>query len=309
MSVYTCINFNQLERFLGRYPLGQLTDFQGIAAGIDNSNYAASTTEGEFILTIFESLDFRQVSKFLDLLSTLCHLQYPCPQPQLDNQHHYLGTLNNKPAAIFKRIAGICVTNPTTQHCHAVGEILAKLHVKSQDIDFQYHNRKGNTWLQNFATHIIDELSIEDQLLLADELKFQTHNQQCVLPHGIIHADLFRDNVLFKGNQLTGVLDFYSACQGNFVLDIAIAINDWCVDEQQQINDEKTHDLILAYESKRTLTSDEKNMLPVMLRWAALRFWLSRIGHQQTSSQAAITTTKDPTVFKNLLQCHRSRAI
>ena len=306
MSVYTCINSKQLERLLSCYSLGKLLDFQGIAAGIDNSNYALRCTEGDFILTIYESLDFEEVVTYLKLLTSLSHRQFPCPQPQMHRQHNYLHTIADKPAAIFKRIPGACINNPTLSQCWTIGESLGQLHMQSRTIKFHQHNRKGDDWLQHSAALLQAQLTAQEQRLLAEELSFQAETPKLSLPQGIIHADLFRDNVLFEGDQLTGVLDFYSACHDDLLLDLAITINDWSSNTQQGSCAEKQRRIIAGYESKRSLTRHEKSYLPVMLRWAALRFWLSRLGHQSNSLPAALTTQKDPADFKRILEYHRS---
>lgn len=307
MSVYTRITSQQLQHLLHHFDKGKLLDFQGIAAGIDNSNYHVSSQAGEFILTLYESLPAVQASTYLQLLSQLHEYNFPCPQPITDAQHNYLYTLDHKPAALFLFISGDCVTHPTVTQCYNIGRHLAQLHRLSPTVVFPCANSKGNRWLEQCSEQIKASLSTADQVLLQDELRFQQQQNSATLPQGLIHADLFRDNVLFHGEKLSGILDFYNACQDTFLLDLAICINDWCRDEQQHINARNQQYLMDGYQSIRLLSDPEKALLPAMLRWAALRFWLSRCSHQRQAPKAEITTEKDPAVFRRLLHFHRAQ--
>lgn len=304
MSVYTRITRSQLEFFFDRYNLGTVLSFKGITNGIDNSNYFVETTQGSFVLTLFETLNIDELPPFIKLLSHLAYYRIPCPSPQLDKHAKSLRLLNNKPAAVFKRLSGVAIEQPTQLHCSQIGLQLAELH----DCTEHYHFP--------IISHVVDEcktlfnqidtqLTEIDRALIQDELTFQTLNYPENLPSGMIHADLFRDNVLFDGDKLSGILDFYSACKGTLLLDLAITANDWCYDNGV-IHYEKMTALLSAYETLRPLHKQEKQHWQTLLRVAALRFWLSRLTHQLYPRQGEITQQKDPLFFRQLLKQHRS---
>lgn len=303
MSVYTQITRSQLEFFFDRYTLGTVIRFEGITNGIDNSNYFVETTQGSFVLTLFETLTLAQLPPFIKLLTRLTHYHIPCPSPQPDKQGKLLRMLNDKPAAVFKRLSGIATAYPTHTQCQQVGLQLAALHDCTQDYDFP------------ITSHVVDEcktlfnrinaqLTATDRALIEDELGFQTRHYPDNLPSGVIHADLFRDNVLFDGDKLSGILDFYSASTGALLLDIAITANDWCCDNSV-MNPEKVTDLLSAYETLRPLHREEKQHWQTLLRIAALRFWLSRLAHQLYPRAGEIIQEKDPLFFHQLLEQHR----
>lgn len=303
MSVYTRITRSQLEFFFDRYTLGKVLYFEGITDGIDNSNYLVKTTQGEFILTLFETLTLAELPSFIKLLTYLAHYQVPSPKPQLDKQSNAVRLLNNKPAAIFKRLSGVAIQHATYVHCQKIGLQLAELHDCLQNYDFPINSNVLNECETLF--HKLDvQLSATDRALIEDELNFQTQNPPESLPIGIIHTDLFKDNVLFDGGKISGILDFYSACRGPLLLDIAVTANDWCCDEGV-FNSEKVITLLSAYEILRPLQAHEKQHWQTMLRIAALRFWLSRLEHQLNPRQGDLIQQKDPLFFRHLLEQHR----
>ena len=305
MSVYTSISEKQFEQFLSGYPLGRLNSFQGIEDGIENTNYAFNTLQGDFILTIFESIEKQELSAYLDLLMFLSGQDFPCPKPQPNWKQCLYSCLANKPAAIFKRLPGASLRQVSAFHCREVGLILARLHLTSQQCDFSKSNRRDGHWLLSSASKATSAFNPEHQALIEDELQTQVKYFSADLPESVIHADLFRDNVLFDGDRLTAVLDFYSACRDFRILDLAIAINDWCVEDSGTFNREKMKALVSAYQSQCPLTTKEQQLMPIMLRRAALRFWLSRLEHRHSPRRGVITQQKDPAVFRRLLQYHR----
>ena len=306
MSVFTRITRPQLDQFFSAYTLGEVIGFEGITDGIDNTNYSVTTTQGSFVLTLFESLTADDLPHFLKLLSHLGKDGLPCPRPQLDRQGNPLRRLNGKPAALFARLSGAATATPSILQCREIGLQLASLHRCTQDYLFPVKSNNDLSWCKKVLDRIGAHLSATDRDLIDDELAFQAENAQLKLPQGVIHADLFRDNVLFVDERLSGLLDFYSACTDTLLLDVAITANDWCCDDGV-VNNEKVSALLAAYQSLRPLESLEKRHWPVLLRAAALRFWLSRLEHQCYPRPGDITQQKDPLAFRRILLQHRQQ--
>lgn len=304
MSVYSDVSHIQLNQFFSHYPLGEVLDFEGIQDGIDNTNYFVRTSKGEFVLTLFESLSADDLPHFVNLLLYLGKNNLPCPSPQLDKQSRPLRSLNNRQAAVFNRFPGSAALTPSIAHCHEIGLNLGRLHRHTQSYIFPINSNHDLRWCKTVLNKIDDHLSATDRALINDELLFQANNYPTHLPCGVIHGDLFRDNALFVDEQLSGLLDFYSAGTGALLLDIAITANDWCHDNGE-INPEKLTALLSAYEIVRPLQQSEKQSWPNQLRFAALRFWLSRLEHQLYPRTGAITQQKDPLIFRQLLWQYR----
>ncbi|MDO9168666.1 MAG: homoserine kinase [Methylobacter sp.] len=304
MSVFTRITRPQLNQFFSAYTLGEVISFEGITDGIDNTNYEVITTQGSFVLTLFESLTFDELPHFLKLLAHLGKNSLLCPCPQSDRQKNALRQLHGKPAAIFKRLSGLAIATPSILHCQEIGLQLASLHRCTQDYVFPIKSGNDLSWCKTVLHKIDAHLSAEDRKLIDDELAYQTKNSQADLPRGVIHGDLFRDNALFVDDRLSGLLDFYSACTDTLLLDVAIAANDWCCDNGT-VNDQKFAALLAAYESLRPLEPLEEQHWPTLLRAAALRFWLSRLEHHYYPRPGEMTQQKDPLVFRRILGQHR----
>lgn len=306
MSVYTRVERGELEVFLQHYPLGQLLSYTGIEAGIENTNYLLTTTKGEFVLTLFEWITERQLNYFLDLLQHLHLADFPCPQPQTNNNGMMINELAEKPAAIFKRIPGISIDQPTTRHCQQVGTQLARLHCCSKHFPVRRTNTMDLRWCNQVAEKIKPRLKNTDYQKIIAELEFQATYSQVELPQGLIHGDLFKDNVLFDNHQLSGVLDFYNACHDHFLIDLAITANDWSYEANGKIDREKLNCLLESYQQIRLLTEIEQELLPVMLRAGALRFWLSRLEHQLFPRAGDLTQEKDPLLYQYILEQHQA---
>ena len=304
MSVYTPVSRSQLDQFFSAYALGEVKGFDGIEDGINNTNYFVATTQGRFVLTLFETLAADQLPHFIRLLSHLVKHGIPCPEPLPDSQANIIHRLNHKPTAVFKCLSGAATASPTIEQCSEIGRQLANLHCCTQDYVFPISNNYDLNGCITLAHKIDARLSAADRRLIDDELGFQAANAPPQLPLGVIHADLFKDNVLFVGNRLSGLLDFYSACTGALLFDIAVTANDWCC-ENGEINPDKMTALLSAYQSLRPLTQAEKQHWPTLLRAAALRFWLSRLEHQLYPRPGDLILEKDPLVFKHLLLQHR----
>jgi len=306
VSVFTRITRLQLDQFFSAYTLGEVISFEGIKDGIDNTNYFVTTRQGRFVLTIFESLTADELPHFVKLLSHLGKNSLLCPSPQSDRQAEPLRQLNGKPAAVFKRLSGVAIASPSVLHCHEIGLQLASLHRCTQGYFFPIKNSNDLSWCKTVLDKIGAHLSPADRELIDDELAFQAENSPVKLPRGVIHADLFRDNVLFVDDRLSGLLDFYSACTDSLLLDIAIAANDWCCDNGI-VNNEKFSALLAAYQSLRPLEPLEKHHWQTQLRAAALRFWLSRLEHRCYPRPGEIIQQKDPLIFRRILLQHRQQ--
>ncbi len=305
MSVYTPVSEQTLSDFLTNYAIGELVNLTGISDGIENTNYFVETTQGQYVLTLFETLDAAELPFFLDLMAHLNEHQVPSAHPIADNNQHYLKTLCNKPAALVQRLSGKSLTHPNNQQCAALGQALGHAHVVISDFKGQRENQRGPHWWQQTSQRLLPHLTDEQKLLLQDELAFQAKHRNDNLPRGVIHADLFRDNALFDGNTLTGIIDFYYACNDVLLYDVAVTVNDWCSNADGSLDDERCQHFLRAYQKERSLSDEEKADWPLMLRAAALRFWLSRLQDKHFPREGEMTHIKDPTVFEAILRDRR----
>ncbi len=302
MSVYTCVERHELEEFLRHYQLGELVDFQGISAGIENTNYFVTTGQGEYVLTLFEALSRDELPYFLDLMAYLAEHQVPSAHPMADDQGAFLRQLKGKPAALVQKLDGRNVEQPNPRQCAELASALAHLHVVGQDFPGRRANQRGPHWWQVTAREVHDRLSAEERELLDNELAFQKQHSHDALPRGVIHADLFRDNALFVNDHLTGIIDFYYACNGVLLYDVAVTVNDWCCLADGQLDEERLTAFLDAYQQERPLSENERTAWPVMLRAAALRFWLSRLRDKHFPREGELTHIKDPAVFRHILE-------
>lgn len=301
MSVYTTVTEPQLQHFLQNYELGELVEFEGITAGIENTNYFVTTDHGEFVLTLFEILTMSELPFYVELMAFLNEHNIPSAHPVATRDHSYLAELNDKPAILMQRLHGKSVDQPTVGQCEAIGRVLADLHLRGKSFKMQYENSRGARWRQETGKQLLPLLLENDARLLESELADYENLSFDGLPQGVIHADLFRDNVLFDGEQLTGLLDFYNACNDILLYDLAITVNDWCVGDGGKMDFEFAHALCDAYFQVRPLTADEQNAWPMMLRIAAMRFWLSRLWSFHHPQGGELTFQKNPNEFKTIL--------
>lgn len=305
MSVYTLVTEDQLIEFLRHYALGELQDFQGISAGIENTNYFVTTSQGRFVLTLFEQLSREELPYFLNLTAHLAEHEVASAHPVADNDGAYLRELNGKPAALVQRLSGHDVKTPTQAQCRALGQQLGHLHVVGQSFKQQRANDRGPHWWRETTNRVLSHLTAGETDLLRTELAFQSANQHLNLPRGVIHADLFRDNALFEGDQLSGIIDFYYACNDVLLYDVAVTANDWCSQPGGKLEPVRLHALLDGYRQERAFTTEEQRAWPVMLRAAALRFWLSRLQDLHFPRPGELTHIKDPNVFKMILEQRR----
>jgi homoserine kinase type II len=305
MSVYTPVERRVLQQFLIGYDVGALINYQGISAGVENTNYFVTTERGEFVLTLFESLTSEQLPYYVQLQIHLAQSGLPTPHLVADNQKNHLVTLQGRPAVLMERLPGEMVAQPNCHQCRELGGWLARLHQAGNVFPEQRKNERGPAWWQHVAERLLPNLSHADAELLRSELAYQCGYKEADLPRGLIHADLFHDNALFVGDRLTGIVDFSCACYDLLLYDLAISANDWCALPEGELDGFKVRALLAGYHEQRPLHEIERWLWPVMLRAAALRFWLSRLLDYQLPREGELTHVKDPEVFKQRLLWHR----
>ena len=302
MSVFTSVDTSQLNDFLKNYPAGSLQGFKGIAAGISNSNFFLDTDLARYVLTIVEQENHTDVEWFMQLLAYLHQCKIPCAQPVKSRKGHYTNSLAGKPATLVERLQGKEKTSVTPLDCEAVGKVLAKLHLSCVGYPFHRQDSRGSNWSVVTAEKVLSKLSIDNQKLLKKHLQCNYADLCKSLPQSVIHADLFRDNVLFHNNAISGVIDFYYACNGCMLYDLAITFNDWCRDDSTRIVPAKARALIKGYESIRRLEAAEQTAWSEIVSSAALRFWLSRLHDLHFPPEALMTFTKDPAPLEAMLK-------
>jgi homoserine kinase type II len=302
MSVFTTVTADELRRWLQDYAVGELVDLRGIPAGIENTNYFVTTSGGRFVLTLFEKLTARELPFYLNLMAHLAERGVPSAHPVANRSGSYLGTLNGKPAALVARLEGKDVAESTVAQCTAVGAVLARLHLAGQSYPMTMDNPRGPKWWKSVLPEILPFVSREEAALLQEEVRFQSLYRFSDLPRGAIHADLFRDNVLFSADRVAGVIDFYFACTDVLLYDIAIAVNDWCITPGGELDAARTRAFLDAYAAVRPYTPIERGAWPVMLRAGALRFWVSRLYDFHLPRPGELTHAKEPDHFRRILE-------
>jgi homoserine kinase type II len=306
MSVYTEVGDDDLIAFLQDYAVGELVSYKGISDGIENTNYFVTTEQGEFVLTIFEHHSFDELGYFLDVMTFFYRHDIPSAHPAADKEGRYLKQLCGKPAALVLRLSGRGVdTVATTQQCQVIGDVLGKMHLVGKEFKPKRVTQRGHDWRQISANKLLPLLNNEDAELLKNELAFQSNYADLDLPFGMTHSDLFRDNALFKDNELQGIIDFYYACDEYLLYDLAVAVNDWCIDENGLIEHTRYQALMHAYLLHRGLTETEQEFWNLVLRAAALRFWISRLLDKHFPREGELTQIKDPDAFLKILKQHQ----
>jgi len=307
MSVYTTVSDDMMQSWLGRYALGQLVELKGIAAGVTNTNYFVTTTHGRYVLTIFETLKLEELPYYLTLMSHLARHGVACPAPLADHTDQFASLLAGKPACLVSCLTGSDISQPSAIQCRAVGEMLAQMHVASHTFPRKMRNPRGPRWWSDTAATMYPYMDEADAASLRQEVQFQDSHRFDHLPSGVIHADLFKDNVLMDGDNIAGFIDFYYACNDILLYDVAIALNDWARLEDGSISSALAGAFLQGYQSVRPLSAEERQAWPVMLRAAALRFWTSRLLDLYQPMAGELTYTKDPKVFQRLVEAHRQR--
>jgi homoserine kinase type II len=304
MSVFTTVTPEQLSTWLKNYSIGTLVDLQGIAAGIENTNYFVTTTQGRYVLTLFEKLAAHELPFYLNLMAHLADRGVPCPAPIANNSGGYLGELNGKPASLVTRLTGKDIVNPSVMDCAKVGRVLAQIHIAGQSYAGRMDNPRGRQWWKAVAPKVRPFLNADDDTLLTREVNAQDAQVPGDLPRGAIHADLFRDNILFHGGAVAGVIDFYFACTDALLYDVAITVNDWCMMPDSRLDPDRTQALLAAYHAERPFTAIERSAWATLLRAGALRFWVSRLYDLHLPRPGEMTHAKDPDHFRRMLAAH-----
>lgn len=309
MAVYTTVHDDDLRAFLANYGLGDLVSFKGIAEGVENTNYFVVTSEGRFILTLYEQrVDRRDLPFFHGLLDHLAKNDIVCPVPLKSKSGAVVTELAGRAAAIVTFLEGFCVHHPKPQHCMALGETLALLHRAGATYTARRRNALGVTgWRPLYDKFSIDADRISTGLseTIASELNWLEENWPHDLPDGIIHADLFPDNVFFLDNKLSGLIDFYFACNDALALDIAICMNAWCFDEARRFSRDHSKALLEGYQSIHPISDEERGALPTLCRGAAMRFLLTRSYDWLNAKEDALVRPHDPIDYLKRLKFHQ----
>jgi len=315
MAVFTEVPEAEAGELVRALQLGELRELRGIHGGIENTNYFLTTDQGEYVLTLFERLTFEQLPFYLHLMKHLAQHGIPVPDPHglpssvtagnPDGQ--LLHQVCGKPAAVVDRLLGKSELAPTSVHCGAVGEMLARMHLAARDYPRSQPNLRGLAWWNETVPVVLPHVDAAQAALLKSELAFQNHvaagSLYAALPRGPVHADLFRDNVMFEDGRLTGFFDFYFAGVDSWLFDIAVCLNDWCIDLATGARDEeRTQAFLAAYARVRPLAAAERRLLPAMLRAGALRFWISRLWDFHLPREAAMLQPHDPSHFERVLR-------
>jgi homoserine kinase type II len=309
MSVFTTVTPEQLSAWLCNYSLGTLVKLEGIAAGIENTNYFVTTTQGRYVLTLFEKLKAHELPFYMNLMTHLSAHGIPCAQPVADSDRQVLSELNGKPAAILTCLPGADIKEVNARQCEIIGALLARMHLAGLSYPMKMSNPRGPQWWQAALPQVTPFLDAHASATLSTEIRFQVNYQHPELPRGAIHADLFRDNVLWHDGQVGGVIDFYFACTDTFLYDVAITVNDWCFTPAPVFDSVRARALVAAYHRVRPFTAAEHACWPQMLRAAALRFWLSRLYDFHLPRPGALVHAKDPAYFQRMLEQHIAHGV
>jgi homoserine kinase type II len=311
MAVFTSIGDDEARRLLLDYQVGDFVALEGISAGIENTNYFLTTTEGEYVLTVFEVLTHAQLPFYVELMHHLSEQRLPVAVPQTRRDGTRISTMHDKPTIIVTRLSGQWVKSPSLAHCELAAQTMAKLHLAGQHFSIKQPNLRGLAWWQETAPRLTSYLSHDQQALLTRALSHQvalnTAGRLASLPYGPAHCDFFRDNVLFNGDAqapvMGGVIDFYFAGCDYWLFDMAVAVNDWCIERDSgALIPEKTQAWLDAYQHIRPLTENERALWPDMLEAAALRFWISRLFDFHKPRPAETLKPHDPTHFERVLR-------
>jgi homoserine kinase type II len=315
MAVFTEVSEDEASELARALQLGQLHELRGIQGGIENTNYFLTTDQGEYVLTVFERLTSGQLPFYLHLMKHLAQRGIPVPEPQAlpstasaaNPDGELLLEVRGKPAAVVEKLRGKSELAPTESHCAAVGEMLARMHLAGRDYPRSQPNLRGLAWWNETVPVVLPYVDEAQAALLRSELAFQNHvaagSAYAALPRGVIHADLFRDNALFEHGRLTGLFDFYFAGVDSWLFDIAVCLNDWCVDLSAGAHDAaRAAAFLRAYTGVRPLAAAERQLLPAMLRAGALRFWVSRLWDFHLPREAAMLQPHDPAHFERVLR-------
>ncbi|CAH0992977.1 Homoserine kinase [Sinobacterium norvegicum] len=318
MAVYTVLEESDIASFIGRYGVGTLAGYQGIGDGIENTNYFVSTDvsqlasetstadQRQFVLTVFEELERSDVEFYLNWLQVLNDGGLPVAAALVDSHGSSLQTVEGKPAALFPRASGGHLDNVTVEQAFSAGAVMAKMHLIAAQHSAQHDSPKNFAWVEDSIAKLLPLIDDADAQLLTDSWQQAMATlPQYELPSGIIHTDLFRDNALFDGDDVSCILDFYSAGNGRFGYDLAVLVNDWASEQDGELNDDKHRAILAGYDSVKARSQDEIKAWPLLMQLAAIRFWVSRLTTIHLPSldhrPGALTQTKNPEQYKAIL--------
>ena len=309
MAVYTDVSDQELEAFIASYDIGALTSFKGIAEGVENTNYLVHTDADPFILTLYEKrVRAEDLPYFLSLMEHLVEKGITCPLPVRDREGRILRELAGRPAALISFLEGVWIRRPDIVHCAELGTALAKFHLAGLDFPMR---RDNDLSLPGWRSLFEDVREAADSVIpglrdeIAGELDFLDAEWNTDLPMSVIHADLFPDNVFFLGDKLSGLIDFYFACNDTMAYDVAVCLNAWCFEPDVSFNVTKARAMLQSYEKVRPLTGPELDALPLLARGAALRFLLTRTYDLLNTDANALVKTKDPREYLRKLRFHQ----
>ncbi|KVK54955.1 homoserine kinase [Agrobacterium deltaense] len=312
MAVYTDITEDDLRNFLTQYDVGSLTSYKGIAEGVENSNFLLHTTKNPLILTLYEKrVEKSDLPFFLGLMQHLAAKGLSCPLPLPRKDGELLGELSGRPAALISFLEGMWLRKPEAKHCREVGRALAAMHLAGEGFEIKRPNAlsvEGWKVLWDKSEDRADEVEkgLKDEI--RPEIDYLAAHWPKDLPAGVIHADLFQDNVFFLGDELSGLIDFYFACNDLLAYDVSICLNAWCFEKDGAYNVTKGKALLEGYQSVRPLSQAELEALPLLARGSALRFFLTRLYDWLTTPEGALVVKKDPLEYLRKLRFHRSIA-
>ena len=309
MAVYTKISDEEIQALFSQYDIGDIVFYKGIAEGIENTNFLVQTSIDNFILTIYEKrVDVNDLPFFLGLMENLAQTGFPCPRPIKDKKQTILQNIAGKPCVISSFLKGMSPKRITAEHCGELGKAMAKLHLDSQDFNLKRDNSMGIKSFKDLflktkenADEVIPDLAKELEENLDEIIKAWPKE----LPTGIIHADIFPDNVFFLGKNLSGIIDFYFACNDFIAYDLAVVLNAWCFEDDFSFNITKARKLLSEYNKVRALSEEEINALPILARGSAIRFLLTRLYDFINTPKDALVTIKNPIEYLIKLRFHR----
>lgn len=307
MSVFTRVTEADVVAWLPRFSVGAFASLTPISEGIENTNYFLGTSERDFVLTLYERIPAEDLPFYLNFSAHLARSGVAVPLPIADRSGALFSMLNGKPASLTERIAGRPHMSPSVTDCAAVGHELAKLHLASQSFRGRMTNKRGPGWMLSTYRRVRAAIPTAQAALINDEIAYQRQHREVRLPSGAIHADLFCDNVLFDGDRLSGFIDFGFAATDAFAYDLAITVNDWCIDEQGELVEDRTRAMLEHYAAIRPLNEAEQIQWPALLRQGALRFWLSRLDDFLFPRAAELNVPKDPMHFERILRARIER--
>jgi homoserine kinase type II len=305
LSVYTPVSESQLAAWLKQYSVGELVALEPIESGIENTNYFVTTTHGRWVLTLFERLPAEELPFYLELMAHLARHGIPCPAPVADHADRYFSTLNGKPAALVTRLPGQSLERPGEAECAELGMLLARMHLAGRSFGGYLENPRGPRWWKKAAEDLAPHLAPEELRRAREEIALLSAQRHPDLPRGPVHGDLFRDNALFENARLVGVIDFYFAGVDCLLFDLAVCANDWCLADpatDRRLDPGRVRALLAAYHRLRPLAPAEADAWPLMLRAAALRFWLSRLHDYHLPRPGVLVRVHDPRHFREILE-------